>query len=106
MNQLNEKEIAEYISFINKRYRKVKFVTPMYIETVLPRVYTMQSAYNILKNINFTDEKLISEIEELNQIIKDEYEVNKKNIEEQDRNGYDEQSINNIMQEYESILNM
>lgn len=106
MNQLNEKEIAEYISFINKQYRKIKFVTPMYIETVLPRVYTMQSAYSILKNINFTDEKLINEIEELNQIIKDEYEVNKKNIKEQERNGYDEQSINNIMQEYESILNM
>ncbi len=105
LSQLKEEEIAEYVAFINQRYRKVKFVTPMYIDTILARVQTMQNAYLQLKEQNFVNENLICEIEELHQIIEEEYEVNKRNIEDGQRNGYEQKVINDIMKEYKRILN-
>ncbi len=105
LGSLNQYEIERYVSFMNKRYEKVKFVSPMYIETILPRVYTMKSVYLTLKNMNFTNRRLLDEIEKLNQRIETEYEINKVNIQEQERNGYDLETINEIMTEYENILN-
>ena len=105
LGELEEAEVTQYVSFMNERYRNVKFATPMYIETVLPRAYIMKNAYTLLKQMDYRDENLLKQIEELNQIMKSEYEVNIKNIKDKERNGYNQGYIEMIIQEYEKILN-
>ena len=76
----------------------------MYIDTILPRVYIMQNVYLKLKNMNFDNQEIKKQIEELKQIINDEYEVNIVNIKDKERNGSAQENINNIVKEYEKIL--
>ena len=104
LDKLEEKEIKEYVSFINKRYRKVKFTTPMYINSILPRVQKMKSAYIDLSSKNYTNKELLAEIEELKQIINDEYKINIENINAKERNGYSQKEIDSIVAEYNNII--
>lgn len=104
LDQMDEKKIAEYIAFMNDVYRNIKPVMGMYIDTIVPRVTTMQKAYVTLSEKEYHEENLVREIEALNHIIQEQYETNKKNILDQDRNGYDSNMIESIMEEYESVL--
>ena len=58
LDNLNDDEIAEYLAFINNQSRIAKFPTPMYIGTILPRVYIMQNAYLKLENMNFDNQEI------------------------------------------------
>lgn len=104
LSELTEPEVADYVTFINERYRKVRFFSPMYIDTILPRVKIMKNAYRVLKAQNYKNEKLIEQINELNQIMKDEYKVNKVNIENNKRNGHTENYTKAILENYEELL--
>lgn len=104
LEKLEENEIKEYLSFINERYRKIKFMTPMYINSIQPRANTMKNAYVKLSSMNYTNKELLEEIEELRQIINDEYKVNIENIRAKERNGCSQEYIDNISKEYEKIM--
>ena len=67
-------------------------------------LYIMQNVYLKLKNMNFDNQEIKKQIEELKQIINDEYEVNIVNIKAKERNGSKQENIDNIVKEYEKIL--
>lgn len=104
LDKFNEEELTQYLLFINEKYKTVKFVTPMYIDTILPRVYTMKNAYIKLNKINYQNEELKQQIEELRKIIENEYEINIVNIKATERNGASEGTINRIENEYVKII--
>ena len=104
LKNLTDNQIINYIMFINNQYRTAKFITPMYIDTILTRVYIMQKAYLTLESMNYTNQDLINQIEALKQIIKDEYEVNIVNINDKERNGAKQENIDNIVEQYEKML--
>ncbi len=104
LDKLTEAEIAEYVGFINERYKFVNFYSPMYIDTILPRVKVMKNAYRKLNSRNYKNKELLSQIKELEQIMQDEYEVNKVNIKNTKRNGHTEEYAEAILENYEELL--
>ena len=104
LENLNTAEITDYLKFVNNQYRTAKFITPMYIDTILTRVKTMENAYLNLRYLNDDNQEIKTQIEELKQIIKDEYKVNIVNIKDKERNGKSNEIINSIVKKYEEIL--
>ena len=64
----------------------------------------MKNAYVKLSEKNYSNEELKSQIEELKQIINDEYKVNIENIKAKERNGCTQEYIDNISEQYEKIM--
>lgn len=104
LEKLNDDEVIDYLKFVNNQYKTAKFMTPMYINTILSRVSIMQNAYLKLESMNYENQNLIEQIKELKQIIYDEYEVNIVNIKDKERNGSKQEKINNIVKQYDEIL--
>lgn len=104
LNKLSDNEVIEHLKFMNNQYKRAKLATPMYIDTILTRVYIMEKAYITLESKNYDNKDIIEQIEKLKQIIIEEYEVNIVNIKDKDRNGSKQENINNIIKEYDEIL--
>lgn len=104
LENVRNDELIDYLKFINNQYRTVKFNTPMYIDTILSRVTIMKDAYLKLESMNYKNQDLIEQIEKLKQIINDEYKVNIVNIKDKERNGQKQEKINNIVKQYDEIL--
>ena len=104
INSLNDDEIIYYLKFINNQYKTIKPATPMYIDTIMIRVDRMENCYLRLKNMNYDKEEILDQIEELKQIIKNEYKINIENINDKERNGLPEHQILMIVEKYNKIL--
>ena len=99
-------QLADYLEFINNQYTKVKMATPMQINTIMPRVKDMVDAYIELKEMNYSNEKVLNQIERLKQIIQNEYKTNIVNIKDKDRNGLNQEQIDRIKKEYEKTISL
>lgn len=104
LENLEDNELTDYLEFINHQYRTVKFVTPMYIDTILSRVYTMENAYLTLEETKYDSQDVKEQVEQLKQIIKEGYEANIVNIKDKERNGSSAENINYIIKQYDEIL--
>lgn len=102
--KIKSEQLAEYLKFINHQYKTAKIATPMKINSVISRAKTMANAYVELKEMNYSDEEILKQIEELKQIIKDEYKTNIINIKAKERNGLEQEKIDKTMAEYNEIL--
>ena len=99
-------QLADYLEFINNQYTKVKMANPMQINTIMPRVKDMVDAYIELKEMNYSNEKVLNQIERLKQIIQNEYKTNIVNIKDKDRNGLNQEQIDRIKKEYEKTISL
>lgn len=97
-------KLAEYLQFINNQYKTKNIATPMKINSVMARVKTMANTYIELKEENYSNEKILDQIEQLKQIIKEEYKTNMINIKAKERNGLEQETINKYVAEYTEIL--
>lgn len=104
LNQLDMDELASYISFINLKYTTAKPVSPMFVYTVFPRVYTMQRAYLILDSKHYDSPKVFKQIHRLKEVMQREYDINISNLKAKERNGYDQENIDNFVREYDRII--
>lgn len=105
-NKMNIKseQLAKYLQFINNQYKTVKIATPMNINSVIARTKNMANSYLELKERNYKNEDIIKQIEELKQIIENEYNTNIVNIKAKERNGLEQEEIDKFILEYNEIL--
>ena len=64
----------------------------------------MANTYIELKEKNYSNEKILEQIEHLKQIIKEEYKTNIINIKAKERNGLEQETIDKYVAEYTEIL--
>ena len=76
----------------------------MQVDTIIIRANTMANAYIRLKEMNYTDKQITDEIEELKLIIQNEYKKNIIIMKDKERNGLEQEKIDQMMLEYKDIL--
>ena len=103
---IERNQLAKYLEFINNQYTKVEMATPMQLNTIMPRVKDMVDAYVKLKEMNYSNEKVLNQIERLKQIIQNEYKTNIVNIKDKDRNGLKQERIDELIKEYEKTISL
>ena len=59
----------------------------------------MVDAYKELKQMNYSNERILKQIEELKQIIQNEYQTNIVNIKDRARNGLEQERIESYVAE-------
>ena len=64
----------------------------------------MANTYIELKERNYSNEKILEQIEQLKQIIKEEYKTNIINIKAKERNDLERETIDKYVTEYTEIL--
>lgn len=114
---LSNAELNEYLNFGTERLQTVKFKTPMYLDTIFDRVDVLVNTVNSLKNyaieenkkekVNQDEERITiinNSINKLKDIINKEYEINIKNIEDEQNGNYSSEARNNMKQKYEKII--
>ena len=104
MYNIKSDKLAEYLQFINHQYKTAKIATPMKINSVMVRAKTMANTYIELKEKNYSNEKILEQIEQLRQIINEEYKINIINIKAKERNGLEQETIDKYEAEYTEIL--
>lgn len=98
----SEKELIEDLKFGIDQFEKNKPVSQMFFLTMAERVNIMAdvvSAFRASKNT-----KIQSELNRLKLMIKDEYEVNEKNIVDLSRNGITKEESEKILNNYRELL--
>ena len=103
-HNIKSDKLAEYLQFINNQYKTTKIAKPMKINSVMDRAKTMANTYIELKERNYSNEKILEQIEQLKQIIKEEYKTNIINIKAKERNDLERETIDKYVTEYTEIL--
>ena len=104
IDNIDSEQLLKYLKFINTQYKKIKMATPMQVDTIIIRANTMANAYIRLKEMNYTDKQITDEIEELKLIIQNEYKKNIIIMKDKERNGLEQEKIDQMMLEYKDIL--
>ncbi len=104
LDDLKEDEVISYVQFIIDKYNNVKFDQPMYVNNILERVKPMKESIVKLSSLNTNNKELSSQVEELKEIMKKEYQENMVNIKAIEKTGIDETTMNSIIDEYNTIM--
>lgn len=112
---LNDEELNNYLNFGINKLKTIKFITPMYLDTIFDRVDVLANTINSLKeylteeknNTNRNEEKisiLNKAINELETILMSEYKVNIKNIEDVENGDTSKEARNSMKKRYDEII--
>ena len=99
---LNDEELFKIIDFGLNLFKTIKPATPMYIETINSRARVMTDTLRKLPNIE--REGIDSRVQELRDLIIEEYKTNVKNIKDINRNQKTVEECDIILEEYNQIL--
>lgn len=112
LDKLSNQELKGYLEFGINRVKNVKEKKPMYFETVIKRtkiiVNTINNLESTIKYENTNNEKILiinDAILKLEKIIDSEYDKNISNLEDFERNGYDDLVKENFKKKYQEVIN-
>ena len=113
-DNLSNEELRLYLDFGIERLKTVKFLTPMYFNTIFGRVDVIANTINCLDEYideeNKTEdtkkiEIITNAINDLKDILYKEYEINIKNIENLENASYSKEARNSMKRKYQEIIN-
>ncbi|MDO5555278.1 MAG: O-antigen ligase family protein [Clostridia bacterium] len=102
IDKIEENNLIQYYNFLIDRLSNIKFVTPMYVDTIMSREKAIYSAIESIKEID--NPEINNIIKQLKNIMINEYNTNKVNIEDIKRNGKEQEDINQIKKEYNKLI--
>ena len=111
IEKLSTEQLEEYMNFGINKLKTIKFITPLFIETILDRteviVNTTKFLSDYMNNIEESNNKQLinNYIEELKRIVYNEYDINCKNIKNIEQTGYSYSNSYEIYKKYIDITN-